>query len=58
MKPQRFTILYDDFGYWYFVPVEKKAEFQYWAGDPDYNELPKYAVRVDGKFSFENPIVE
>lgn len=53
----RFCTVSDDSGHDYFVPVERKDDWYAWAYGPEsaYEDLPKYATRIDGRFTFTDP---
>lgn len=44
----RYTLMPDDCGHWYVVPVEKVAEFAAWASSEEGEEAPEWADRING----------
>lgn len=56
---ERYFIGYDNSSHKYYVPVEKREEFDVWSELPEDDERgweqPDYAVRIDGRFTFTNP---
>ena len=61
-KQKRFTIVSDNDGHDYYIPVESKDEFYEWLEDEErstYAESDKYAYcRIDGTFTFTDPKCE
>jgi len=57
--PQRFYVDCDEDGYWYVVPVERRADFEAWAKSMDEAVCgvpPDYAKEVDiCSFTFTDP---
>jgi hypothetical protein len=54
-SPVRFFLASDDSGHRYAVPVERRADFDEWSGDPDAVDPPAWALRVEGGFTFTDP---
>lgn len=57
---QRYTIVNDDSGHDYYIPVEKTSEWENWIGSDEWEmgEVPEYAGYIDGTFTFTEPKTE
>jgi hypothetical protein len=55
----RFTIASDNSGHDYFIPVDRQEDWDAWMiipdGDPGCDEVPDWATRIDGTFTFTDP---
>ena len=53
---ERFKLVHDNDGHQYVIPSLKSGEWWAWLEEAD-NDLPEWARRVDGHFSFLDPEV-
>lgn len=53
--PARYFLGADDSGHRYAVPVERRGEFYSWVENPDADDAPTWARRIDGRFTFTDP---
>lgn len=54
--PTRYCIVGDDSGHDYSIPEDKKDEWFAWAyGEESEYDIPRYATRIDGRFTFTDP---
>ena len=58
-EPQRYHYVADDSGHHYYIPVEKSKEWELFCEFDDDDErgwdVPEWAVRINGTFSFTDP---
>lgn len=58
----RFKIVGDNSGHDYYIPVERSGEWETFIGLDENDEaswdVPDYAVRIDGRFTFTDPRCE
>jgi hypothetical protein len=58
----RYRMGSDNSGHGYFYPVDKEAEFSAWQELDEEDERswtePKWATRIDGRFTFTDPRCE
>jgi len=58
---QKYILDCDDYGHWYYFPVEKKEDFEKWIDiqyDREYDEpIPDWLNQIDGPstLTFETP---
>jgi hypothetical protein len=59
---ERYFVGSDNSGHEYYVPISKRDDFQAWAELPEDDEagweVPEYAKRIDGRFTFTDPRCE
>lgn len=62
LQEERYFIDSDGSGHAYIVPASKYREWSAWRDLPEDNEeswdAPSWAERIDGRFTFTNPVVE
>jgi hypothetical protein len=60
--PVRYRIVGDNSGHEYFIPVDRSGDWdKFMAIDEDDErswDVPKYATRIDGRFTFTDPSCE
>lgn len=54
---RRYILAYDDSGHKYAIPAEKSREWESWLHSAAWEagDVPDYAIRIDGHFSFLGP---
>lgn len=62
-KPStRYRIVGDNSGHEYYIPEDRSDEWRKWAEIDEDDErswdVPEYAVRIDGRFTFTDPRCE
>ncbi len=57
MKQIRYTIVIDDSGHDYYIPVNQTDNWEQWIGSEEWElgEVPDYAGYIDGNFTFTDP---
>ena len=62
MQVERYFIGHDDSGHQYFVPMSRHDDWIKWSSLPEDDEtgwnVPDYATRIDGRFTFTDPKCE
>lgn len=56
----RYIIVADDSGHEYYIPEDKADTWQEWLAlpEPECWQVPDWAVRIDGHFTFSDPRCE
>ncbi len=58
----RYKIVSDNSGHKYYIPVDKQVEWDAFASINEDDErswdVPEFAVRIDGRFTFTDPRCE